>query len=66
MKKNYIFISYTSKLVLNKCNTCQFPPPSNVGFGVTVHGDTYWLYQAIAPLQKHGSFFMPISWWHIC
>lgn len=60
MKKIYIFISCTSKLVLNKCNTCQFPPPSTISFDVTVHGDTYWLYQAIAPPWKHGVFFLSL------
>lgn len=55
--KNYILISYNSKLVLNKCNTCQFLF-SNLSFGVTVHGDTYWIYQATTPLQKHSSFIL--------
>lgn len=47
-----------SKLALNKCNTCQFPPFPTVSFGVTVHGDTYWLYHATTPLQKHSSFIL--------
>lgn len=32
--------------------------PPTVSVGVTVHGDTHWLYQATTPLQKHLGFIL--------